>query len=348
MKIKSMKAAILHEQNKPLVVDEVFLPEKLYYGQVLVKINYSGICGSQIGEMYGKKGVDKFLPHLLGHEASGKVIELGPNVSNLNEGDNVVLHWRKGDGIDSSTPNYIWKNKKLNAGFVTTFNEYAIVSENRCTSIPKNINNDSAALFGCAITTGFGVVENNAKLRMGESVMVFGAGGIGLNIIQASKLTSAWPIIAVDIFDNRLELARKFGASHIINSKKEDVENKLSEIIGEKALDLFIDNTGIPKIIEKGYEFTNNQGRVILVGVPPKDSNIGIYSLPLHFGKIILGSHGGECRPELDIPRYIKLLINKKISFEGLITSRYELKDINTAINDMRIGSSAGRIIIDL
>lgn len=345
---KHMKAAILARQDSELIVDEVELPKTLEVGQVLVKLLVSGICGSQLGEIDGKKGKDPYIPHLMGHEGSGIVIETGAGVKSVAEGDKVVLHWKKGSGIQSDTPVYKWRGEKLNAGWVTTFNEYAIVSENRCTSIPKNINNDSAALFGCAITTGFGVVENNAKLRMGESVMVFGAGGIGLNIIQASKLTSAWPIIAVDIFDNRLELARKFGASHIINSKKEDVENKLSEIIGEKALDVFIDNTGIPKIIEKGYEFTNNQGRVILVGVPPKDSNIGIYSLPLHFGKIILGSHGGECRPELDIPRYIKLLINKKISFEGLITSRYELKDINTAINDMRIGSSAGRTIIDL
>ena len=93
---------------------------------------------------------------------------------------------------------------------------------------------------------------------------------------------------------------------------------------------------------------TNNKGRVILVGVPPKNSNIGIYSLPLHFGKIILGSHGGECAPELDIPRYIKLLRNKKISFNGLVTKRYELDNINSAINAMRTGSSAGRILIDL
>ncbi len=345
---KTMKAAILVKQDFELVVDEVELPTILNIGQVLVKLSVSGICGSQLGEIEGKKGIDPYLPHLMGHEGCGEVLKIGPGVNTVSVGDKVVLHWKKGSGIQSETPKYKWRGKKLNAGWVTTFNEYAIVSENRCTTIPKNINNDDAALFGCAVTTGFGVVENNAKLKFGESVLVFGAGGIGLNIIQAAKLVSAWPIIAVDIHDNRLKLAKKCGASHIINSKKENVELAVNNIINEKTLDVFIDNTGIPEIIEKGYELTHSKGRVILVGVPPKDSNIRIYSLPLHFGKIILGSHGGECEPDLDIPRYLKLLINKKINFEGLITSRYSLNDINIAINTMRSGSSSGRIMIDL
>ncbi len=344
----TMRAAILVKQDSELIIDDVELPRILDIGQVLVKLNVSGICGSQLGEIEGKKGIDPYLPHLMGHEGCGEVLKIGPGVKTVSVGDKVVLHWKKGSGIQSETPKYKWRGEKLNAGWVTTFNEYAVVSENRCTSIPVNINNDDAALFGCAVTTAFGVVENNAKLRFGESVLVFGAGGIGLNIIQASRLTSAWPIIAVDIFDNRLELAKKFGATHVINSKKENIEIALNKIIKEKSLDVFIDNTGIPKIIEKGYELINSKGRVILVGVPPKDSHIKIYSLPLHFGKIILGSHGGECVPDLDIPRYLKLLANKKINFEGLITSRFSLKDINIAINTMRSGSSSGRIVIDL
>ena len=345
---RTMKAAILVKQDSDLIIDNVELPGRLDIGQVLVKLYVSGICGSQLGEIEGRKGIDPYLPHLMGHEGCGEVLKIGPGVKTVSVGDKVVLHWKKGSGIQSETPKYKWRGKTLNAGWVTTFNEYAIISENRCTSIPVNINNDDAALFGCAVTTAFGVVENNAKLRFGESVLVCGAGGIGLNIIQASNLTSAWPIIAVDIFDNRLKLAKKFGATHIINSQKEDLELAVNKIIKEKSLDVFIDNTGIPEIIEKGYELINSKGRVILVGVPPKDSNIKIYSLPLHFGKIILGSHGGECIPELDIPRYLKLLTNKKINFEGLITSRFSLNDINIAINTMRSGSSSGRIMIDL
>jgi len=284
----------------------------------------------------------------MGHEGCGTILEIGPGVKTLAVGDKVVLHWRKGNGIDSDTPSYKWRGQKLNAGWVTTFNSYAVVSENRCTSIPQEINSDDAALFGCAITTAFGVVENNAKIKIGESIVIVGAGGIGLNIIQAAKLVSAWPIIAVDIFDNRLTLAKKFGATHVINSKKEDANIFINNLLGSQSLDVFVDNTGRPSIIEMGYELTHSKGRVILVGVPPKNSNISIHSLPLHFGKTISGSHGGECRPDLDIPRYMKLLLNKRISFNGLVTSRYELKDINVAINSMRSGASQGRILIDL
>ena len=167
-----MKAAILVKQGSDLVVDEVTLPRKLNVGQVLVKMSVSGICGSQLGEIDGRKGKDFFLPHLMGHEGCGEVLGIGPGVKTVSLGDKVVLHWKKGSGIQSETPKYKWRGKELNAGWVTTFNEYAIVSENRCTSIPIDINNDDAALFGCAVTTAFGVVENNAKLRFGESVLV--------------------------------------------------------------------------------------------------------------------------------------------------------------------------------
>ena len=261
---RTMKAAILVKQDSDLIIDNVELPGRLDIGQVLVKLYVSGICGSQLGEIDGRKGIDPYLPHLMGHEGCGEVLKIGPGVKTVSVGDKVVLHWKKGSGIQSETPKYKWRGKTLNAGWVTTFNEYAIISENRCTSIPVNINNDDAALFGCAVTTAFGVVENNAKLRFGESVLVCGAGGIGLNIIQASNLTSAWPIIAVDIFDNRLKLAKKFGATHIINSQKEDLELAVNKIIKQKSLDVFIDNTGIPEIIEKGYELINSKGRVIL------------------------------------------------------------------------------------
>ena len=168
---KKMKAAILVEQQKPLVIDEVELPSALDVGQVLVKIHYSGICGSQLGEIDGAKGEDKFLPHLLGHEASGMVIDIGPGVRQVKEGDLVVLHWRKGLGIEGAPPCYRWKGQVLNAGLIATFNEYAIVAENRVTPIPNDSDLEVAALFGCAITTGFGVIENNGIAMSSASIL---------------------------------------------------------------------------------------------------------------------------------------------------------------------------------
>src|SRR5271156_5980727 len=133
---KKMKAAILTELRAPLVITEINLPPKLEVGQVLVKVHYSGICGSQLGEIDGAKGEDKYLPHLLGHEGSGIVLAIGPGVRHVKPEDKVVLHWRKGLGIESETPSYDWNGRKVNAGWIATFNEYAIVSENRITRIP--------------------------------------------------------------------------------------------------------------------------------------------------------------------------------------------------------------------
>jgi S-(hydroxymethyl)glutathione dehydrogenase/alcohol dehydrogenase len=341
-----MKAAILVEQRKPLVVDEVELPQSLDIGQVLVKVHYSGICGSQLGEIDGAKGEDKFLPHLLGHEASGTVVEAGPGVKHVKAGDTVVMHWRKGIGIESAPPIYRWRGEKLNAGWITTFNEYAIVAENRLTSIPSDSDLQVAALFGCAVTTGFGVVENNARLRIGESVVVFGAGGVGLNIVQAAALVSAYPVIAVDLYDGRLELAKKMGATHLINAAHQDSEAEIKAILGSDGLDCFIDNTGSPKIIELGYTITKPQGRVVLVGVPRKGSDISIYSLPLHFGKKIGGSCGGEAEPHLDIPRYHRLYRDGRLMLKELVTEEYPLDEVNVAIERMRAGELVGRCAI--
>ena len=342
----NIKAAILFENNKPLIVDNIEWRDKLYTGQVLVKVNKSGICGSQIGEIKGIKGKDEYLPHLLGHEGCGRIVDIGPGVKTLKIEDKVVLHWKRGSGINSDPPNYYLKDKKINAGFVTTFNDYAVVSENRCTPISEEISDDDAALFGCAITTGFGVIENKARLKIGESIAILGAGGIGLNIIQAAKLVSAYPIIAVDLYDNRLKLAKKMGATHTINSGNKDFYLDIQNIVGND-LDVFVDNTGITEIIEKGYELISDKGKLILVGVPKSGNNINIFSLPLHFGKQITGTFGGDGSPDVDIPRYSNLLLKGKWDLKDVVTEKYGLDDINLAISRVSNGKAAGRVLID-
>src|SRR3989338_8024793 len=202
-----IKAAILTQQCKPLEVDEIKLQSPLDYGQVLVKVVCSSICGSQLGEIDGVKGPDKYLPHLLGHEGGGIVEEVGPGIKKVKVGDHVVMHWRKGSGLESSAPKYQWRNKTLNAGWVTTFNDYAVFSENRITAIPKDIDFEVADLMGCAVLTGFGVIENDAQIKIGQSIVIFGVGGIGLNIAQSAAMVSAYPIVGIDLFDNKLKLA---------------------------------------------------------------------------------------------------------------------------------------------
>lgn len=341
-----MKAAILIEQNKPLVIAEIEVP-KLEVGQVLVEIHRSGICGAQLGEISGAKGPDKFLPHLMGHEGGGIVVDVGPGVTQVKKGDHVVLHWRKGSGIQAQTPTYIWEGEKVNAGWVTTFNDIAIISENRLTPIPQDIDFEIAALMGCAVTTALGLINNLAQLKIGQSIVIFGCGGVGLNIVQGAAMVSADPIIAIDIYDFKLELAKQFGATHTINSSKNDVIESVRAIVGSKGADVVVENTGIVKIIEESYRLTASSGRTILVGVPKYDQDITIHSLPLHFGKILTGCEGGRSNPTEDIPRYLKLYEKGKLKLDKLITHRYSLIEINTALDKIRVGE-VGRCILNL
>ncbi len=345
---RTTKAAILTELQAPLAVKSIQLPEKLNVGQVFVQVHFSGICGSQLGEISGVKGVDPHLPHLLGHEGSATVIDIGAGVSHVTPGDRVVLHWRKGQGIECQTPTYQWNGRKVNAGWVTTFNEYAVVSENRCTPIPVDSDLRVAALFGCAVTTGFGVIENNAEVHSGESVVVYGSGGLGLSVVQAAAAHSAYPIIGVDLHDNRLKLARQLGATHTIDGSNSNVEDEISKIVGPAGVDVFVENTGLPTVVELGYRMTKPQGRIVLVGVPSHGQKVSIPPLPLHFGKTLTGSHGGESLPSCDIPRLYFLHAAGKIRLEEMITDIYPLKEINEAVDAMQSGAISGRCMISM
>ena len=343
-----MKAAILVEQKKPLVIADVALPSKLQYGQVLVKVHYSGICGSQIGEIEGVKGDDKFLPHLLGHEGSATVIDVGMGVKTVKQGDRVVMHWMPGNGIQAETPIYYWNDRRVNAGWVTTFNEYAVVSENRLTVITSDFDLKLATLFGCAITTALGVVNNDAQLKIGQSLVVFGVGGMGLNIVQGAEIVSAYPVIAIDIVDSKLEKARQFGATHVFNSRTvADLEAEIRKIVGSEGVDVVIETTGKTRVIERAYGLTHPAGKTILVGVPKKGDNVSIYTLPLHFNKVLKGSHGGNCVPHVDIPRYIRLVKAGKLKLNGLITHEFTLDEINKAIDLVKSGET-GRVILSM
>jgi len=340
-----MKAAILNKSKEPLVVADIDLPKKLEVGQVLVKLIYSGICGAQINEIDAMKGPDNFLPHLLGHEGSGIVEKIGEGVSTVSVGDHVVLHWRPSKGIQSPTPKYIWDERQVNAGWVTTFNEKAVISENRLTVIPKDFDMRIAPLFGCAVTTAFGVVNNDAKIKVGQSVLIFGIGGVGLNIAQAASMVSANPIVGVDLLKHKLEMGKRFGLTDTIIGGGKDYENKIKNIVGENGADIVIETTGNSRVIEQAYNLTHPDGKTVLVGVPNKGDDVSIYTLPLHFNKVLTGSHGGDSIPDLEIPRYIRLIEAGKMNLNELITHEFSLEEINDALDLFRTGK-AGRIII--
>ncbi len=330
-------AAILVEQKKPLVLDEVSLPA-LSFGQVLVEMKATRICGSQIGEIDGVKGPDKWLPHLLGHEGGGIVREVGPEVRHVKPGDRVVCHWRPGRGIEARGAVYNWNGKSCNAGAITTFQQHAILSENRVTVVPPGTDFELCCLLADTLTTGFGAINNNAKVKIGEAVVVIGCGGIGLGTVLGAKLAGAHPVIAVDVQDHKLQVALKNGATHAINSAKEDFAEAVLKILNGARPDVVVDGTGNPTVLEKAFALAGNFARVIGVGVMPGDKKISINTLPLHLGKVLTGSHGGESLPADDIPRYLRMAQAGRLDVSGFVSHRISLAEVNDGIAKMRSG----------
>jgi S-(hydroxymethyl)glutathione dehydrogenase / alcohol dehydrogenase len=331
------QAAILVEQRRDLVVDEVEIPDP-EYGQLLCKVHASRICGSQLGEIDGVKGEDPWLPHLLGHEAGADVVAVGPGVTTVAPGDRVVLHWRKGSGVDAPPPRCSWLGRQLHAGQVTTFSEYTVVAENRATKVGETVDYEICALLADTLTTGLGVANNDARIKIGEATVVFGCGGIGLGIVLGAKLAGAYPLVAVDLFDHKLEVARTYGASHTINGRREDLDEVLLAILEDESFDVAIDTTGASSMIERGYAVTGPRGRCVGVGVMPREEVIRINTLPLHHGKVLTGSEGGGSAPETDIPRYVRMMADGIFDPAGFITHRAPLCEINHLIAKMRAG----------
>jgi S-(hydroxymethyl)glutathione dehydrogenase/alcohol dehydrogenase len=348
MKIKKSLAAVLFESNKPLKLVEIEFPDYLEPGQVLVQLISSGICGAQINEIDAAKGPDNFLPHLLGHEGLAKVIEVGPGVGKIIPDDHVILHWRPSSGINSATPRYTYGGEVINAGWVTTFNEYAIVSENRMTRIDlKGINPIIAPLLGCALTTALGVLENDAMFTHRDSLLIVGFGGVGISIAKFAQFMNARKISVIDIDIRKKELALQMGIKDFIHfDAKPNVQKQLKKLFGNNKPTVAIDTTGHPDAIEICYEESDDTGRVVLVGVPKLGKNASLYTLPLHFGKSLTGSKGGGAKPDKDIPFILELLNENAINMNNYPVTVLPISKINEGIEKLRSGS-LGRVVIN-
>lgn len=341
------KAAVLYELNKPLVLEEIEVPEP-GFGQVRVQIKVSGICRKQFQEVKGLHGPDPYLPHLMGHEASGIVEAVGPNVTRAAVGDHVVVSWIKAQGLEPKPPIYKRNGQRINAGQVTTFNQYAVVAESRVTRISKDLPFDKAALLGCAIPTGVGVVMNTAKVKPGSAVAVFGAGGIGLNIIQGCTLMRAAKIIAIDLHDRKLDRAKRFGATHTIHAHQEDTLARIKELTEGKGVDYAFEASASREAMEHAYAaVTWGTGLAVLVGnLPYDDKKILIDPFPLYAGTRLVGTWGGETDPDRDLPRYVNLILDGQLKVDELITHRFQLEEVNEAFEAFEKGE-LGRAVIE-
>ncbi len=307
-----MKAAILEKIGAPLTVADIDLPTEMKRGQVLVRVLCSGICGSQLQEIDGIKGNPDHIPHLLGHEGCGIVLATGKGVTSVKEGDKVCMHWRKGAGIEAEPPFYSWDGIEkpqlwVKAGPITTFSEYAVVSENRLTAVPQDIPNDLAALFGCALSTAISIVENKAKPKIGDVVSVIGCGGVGLSIIFALTMrrNELWTVFGIDRAESKKKLVEQFHLARYAHRRPSNTNLTIDTIENKRV----------------------GNGKYI--------------SLQKN------GTSGGGFDPAKDIPRYCEMFRHGTLDgYEKIITHMIPLDRINAGIEYMRQGK-AGRVMID-
>jgi Zn-dependent alcohol dehydrogenase len=314
-----MRAAVLEQIGQPLAIRDlpiifgngtVFEDEtRVMRGQVLVRILCTGICGSQLQEIDGIKGNPNHIPHLLGHEGCGMVLGIGEGVTTVKEGDKVVMHWRKGNGIEAEPARYEAGNTwgPIKAGPITTFSEYAVVSENRVTAIPNDIPADFAALLGCALSTAVSIVENEAKPKIGDVISVIGCGGLGLSIIFALTMRKSelWEVVGIDRVESKRKFVERFYAE-MVRFSTQPVRS-----------DLVIDTIGNTP---SGTRYISLQKN---------------------------GTSAGGFDPAKDIPRYCEMFRHGTFDgYDRIVTHRISLDQVNEGIQLMREGK-AGRVMIE-
>jgi S-(hydroxymethyl)glutathione dehydrogenase/alcohol dehydrogenase len=359
-----MKAAILYEAGKPLVVEDGVTVDAPGKGEVTVKVAVTAVCHSDLHFFSGE--IQCPLPGLAGHETAGHIDAVGEGVTSLKKGDPVIIgtvtdgcgqcyYCKNGlrhycvDKNSFDRPKH--KNKQgqpltLMAGPVGGFSEYTTVSATLVTKIPKDMPMDKACLLACGVTSGWGAVVNRAKVQVGNSVVVIGTGGVGLNSLQAAAISGAYPIIAVDVLDSKLEFARKFGATHTINLKNvKDAVKAVKDMTQGHGADYVFVTVGRIDSIRLGFSMSGIRGTTVLVGLAQGDMKD---FMPMEFifdEKVMTGCGGGSIRPSIDIPLLIALYQAGKLKLDELITAHYPLARINEAVESLKKGEALRNIV---
>ncbi len=345
MKKKTFKAAILTRQKKKLKIVNLNYPNQLTSGQINVRILYASICGAQLGEIDGIKGPDKWLPHCMGHEGYGLVVSTYDGCKTFKKNDHVILHWKKNNLKNAQPAKYLYKSNIVNAGNVTTFQEYSVVSENRLTKIPKPKNKKIKKilpLLGCAIPTAWGILNKEISILKNHEILIIGAGGIGVTLAIIAKIMGIRNINLIDKFKKK-KLLQNFNLNCASVSS---LKNKV------KQFDYVFETTGDVKNMSSSFDCLKKNGTVVLVGQPKLNSKLLIND-PLRFFNYpndnlkIISSDGGSFNPGRDMIKIYKLLIKNINYFSKLLTTYYPLREINNGIKILKKGNAI-RVGIDL
>jgi len=363
------KAAVLYEYGKPLVIEELELSPPREQ-EVLVKNMAAGLCHTDLSVVNGVIRMPP-LPCIPGHEGAGIVQEVGPGVTKVKPGDHVILMWvpvcggcyyclhdqpylceqkdktRSGTMLDGTFRLQKGDLKIHSMLGVGCFSEFNVVSEKSIVPINNDFPFEVAALVGCGVITGVGAVLNKAKVKPGSSVAVIGVGGVGLNVIQGALLANATKIIAIDILDRKLELARSFGASHALNSSREDPYKKIMEITENRGVDYSFEAIGKAETTLLAYNLLRRGGSLVIMGVAEMEAklNLPLYEIPL-LEKNILGCNYGSGDPRLDLLMLLDLYKAGRIRLDELITKRYSLDEINIGFQELEAGQNIRGMII--
>jgi S-(hydroxymethyl)glutathione dehydrogenase / alcohol dehydrogenase len=358
-----MKAAVCYAYGQPLVVEEVEVDEP-HEGEVKVRLAATAICHSDVhlirGEWRGEP------PIVAGHEAAGVVEAIGAGVTLTQPGDHVVVsllrscgrcfHCRLGaphqcEGRFALQTESRLRNRSgepLRQGANTAaFAEYVVVDQSQAIAVPADMPLDRAALLACGVSTGVGAVTNTAQVAPGSSVVVIGAGGVGLNATQGAVLAGAHPIVVVDLLDAKLDAARTFGATHTVNPQQHDARATIKALTGGRGADYVFVTVGSGAAIEQAFRLIRALGTVVIVGIPPSGTKaaLSVEGFVLR-GQRIIGSFMGSGRPHVDIPRYVELYRAGRLKLDELITARYPLERINEAIAAMESGAALRNVIV--
>ncbi len=361
-----IKGAVLREAGKPYSIEELEL-EAPKEKEVLVRYAYTGFCHSDLHNLLGH--VNMSLPLVAGHESAGIIEKVGPGCTKVKEGDHVVATFlvpcgecpqcRRGMGnICSGTFPYFVQGMLLDGtsrikdrqgkmvrhgNFVSGFSNYTVIPEGGLIPIPKEFPLEYACLMGCCIPTGWGSVTNCAKVQPGDKVAVFGLGGVGLNILRASVMRQAYPVIAVDLERSKEDLAFEFGATHFICNQDEDPVPRIQEITGGGA-DVAFEAIGDPGAIIQAFWSIGVAGKLVVVGITPHDqtTNLPLQVLPFH-QKSILGNNYGMISTHVDIPRFVRMAATHDMKLDKLVTGKFKLEDINDVAEKLNKRQIRGR-----
>ena len=359
-----MKAAICYEFGHPLVVEDVTL-DPPQHGEVHIRIAATGICHSDLHAISGEWGGADTLPFVAGHESSGTVLDVGPGVTRFKPGDRVIVTLIRSCGhcfycsagfptrcetqFALSRENRIHNtrgepiNLRLNTG---SFAEEVVVHESQIVKMPDGVSFDVAAPMACAVITGAGAVLNTTPIRAGSSVVVIGTGGVGLNSVQAARIAGAYPIIAIDTLDNKLEIAHQFGATHSANPVTEDAVAMVKQLTAGRGADYVFVTVGNTKASEQGFKMLRTRGTMTVVGIPEAGATIALPSMGFVQERTVTGSMMGSTRLETDIPRLFNLYANGQLLLDQLISKRWTLVQINEAISDTACGNAIRNVIM--